>query len=309
MTRQQSLWLFIWIFIFFVFFCLWHKLPYFVSQTAHENPQKTLTQAPQIQTKDMHFKLFKRDDSVTISGIVSDEEAKAKIVDAFGKIFSHVDADGLLIDTKVKNDQLLTFFTNFANTFSTFETGYLSYDNQHLEIEGSAKHKIAQQRLQEQLETLHGIQIDNKVTIKTAKSAHNPPQSLSTQKPLPKKREEIQQEIKKLLKTQKVHFLYARDILTKESQKLVDDIITLLKENSHISLEIAGHTDSDGTRKNNLALSQKRAESIKKYMVRHGISADRLEAKGYGESRPLVPNTSRKNKQINRRVEFTVKGE
>lgn len=70
------------------------------------------------------------------------------------------------------------------------------------------------------------------------------------------------------------------------------------------SVTINGHTDSDGSEKYNLQLALSRALAVKQYLLNNfEISSDRLKIMGYGESMPLVPNTSSKNKQINRRVE------
>ena len=73
-----------------------------------------------------------------------------------------------------------------------------------------------------------------------------------------------------------------------------------------ITVEIQGHTDSDGSNASNLRLSQRRAQSVVDYLVQHGISKQQFKAKGYGEEVPLVPNTSKENKQKNRRVMFKV---
>ena len=68
---------------------------------------------------------------------------------------------------------------------------------------------------------------------------------------------------------------------------------------------INGHTDSDGKEKYNIHLSLNRAAAVKQYLIDyHSISPDRLEVVGYGESMPLKPNTSKENKQLNRRVEI-----
>lgn len=72
-------------------------------------------------------------------------------------------------------------------------------------------------------------------------------------------------------------------------------------------ISINGHTDSDGSESYNLRLSLNRALSVKQYLVNnHGISDSQLRIMGYGESLPLVENTSAENKHINRRVEITV---
>lgn len=75
----------------------------------------------------------------------------------------------------------------------------------------------------------------------------------------------------------------------------------------HLSIYINGHTDSDGKEKYNLRLSLNRASTVKKYLIdNHAVSPDRLKVVGYGESMPIKPNTSARNKQLNRRVEIVV---
>ena len=74
-----------------------------------------------------------------------------------------------------------------------------------------------------------------------------------------------------------------------------------------MQLIIEGHTDSDGTTEHNQILSEKRAESVKLYLVSEGISSSRLFTKGYGESVPVAPNTTSTGKAQNRRVELVVK--
>ncbi|RUM67794.1 MAG: hypothetical protein DSZ06_00465 [Sulfurospirillum sp.] len=119
---------------------------------------------------------------------------------------------------------------------------------------------------------------------------------------------QIQDKLDSLLKDKKVRFLYASDKLTKKSRKILDQVAKILKENN-CTVEIGGHTDSDGTRKRNLNLSKRRAKSVKQYLIKKGISKERLKAIGYADEYPLVKNDSLKNKEINRRVEFKVIGE
>jgi outer membrane protein OmpA-like peptidoglycan-associated protein len=80
-------------------------------------------------------------------------------------------------------------------------------------------------------------------------------------------------------------------------------------------IEIGSHTDSTGTDEYNVKLSQRRSESVVNYLADKGISIDRLIAKGYGESRPIAPNTNPdgtdnpENRQLNRRTELKIVGE
>ncbi len=94
--------------------------------------------------------------------------------------------------------------------------------------------------------------------------------------------------------------------LKEKSITELDKVIRFLNENSSTRVEIGGHTDNDGTPAYNLQLSQRRAQSVSDYLERHGISPGRLLQKGYGATKPLKPNDSEENKQINRRIEFRI---
>ncbi len=135
---------------------------------------------------------------------------------------------------------------------------------------------------------------------KTKKPTTSQPQSSKSEQ------KEVQKALNAALRNKRVEFLYAKDQLTPKSKKIIDQIAVILKKHPGIKVEIAGHTDSDGTAERNLKLSQRRAEAVKRYLIKKGIPAERLVAKGYGESRPLVKNDTPAHKQLNRRVEFKV---
>ena len=313
MTRTQLLWLFVWIFLFFLILCIWNKL----QQPKLDSPIHTQTQQIEAPTKsvqkEMYFKVIKVDEKATISGIVASQNNKDKIIDAYGKVFKEIDYENLLVEDDVKENDLVNFFINAADNFSEFNSGYITYDNGLLEIDGIAPYPIVQQSLEEELSAVSDIKINNTLLITEIKTASSP----TTTKPTIENNEKsaiqtdinIQDDLNKLLKNKSVQFFYARDILTSDSQALVDDIITILKKNVKTKIIIAGHTDSDGTKENNKKLSQRRADSIKRYMISKGINESRLQAIGYGESKPLVKNDTLKNRRINRRVEFKVIGE
>ncbi len=90
-----------------------------------------------------------------------------------------------------------------------------------------------------------------------------------------------------------------------ESYKTLKEIGELLQEDPSLRLSIEGHTDSDGADDYNMDLSKRRAESVRTYLINeYGISADRLEAKGWGESKPIDTNDTSEGKANNRRVEL-----
>lgn len=85
-----------------------------------------------------------------------------------------------------------------------------------------------------------------------------------------------------------IFFEFGKATLTKESDKSLDKLVKLLNDNPNITIEIGAHTDRVGSAEGNLRLSGERAESVVNYLIKKGIEADRLTAKGYGKSTPVV---------------------
>jgi len=103
---------------------------------------------------------------------------------------------------------------------------------------------------------------------------------------------------------EQIHFANNKDIIKPESYPILNAVQDVLEKNPAIQIEVQGHTDDKGSSSYNLDLSNRRAHSVRKYMVAHGISPDRLTARGYGEDVPLVANDSDPNRSLNRRVQF-----
>ncbi|WMJ72052.1 OmpA family protein [Cytophagaceae bacterium ABcell3] len=104
-----------------------------------------------------------------------------------------------------------------------------------------------------------------------------------------------------------IYFDFNRASLQKESESELNKLLRIVKNNPRIKIEIQGHTDSKGTAEYNLDLSQRRAEGVVKWLVDKGVPSDRLIAKGYGLSRPLVSNDDEEEgRELNRRTEFLI---
>ncbi|AEI48176.1 OmpA family protein [Runella slithyformis] len=91
-----------------------------------------------------------------------------------------------------------------------------------------------------------------------------------------------------------------------ESNPELDRMVLTFNENPGLVLEIGGHTDNVGSDASNIKLSQDRADSVREYFIGKGIEPDRIQSKGYGESKPKASNDTDEGKQINRRVEFKI---
>jgi len=110
------------------------------------------------------------------------------------------------------------------------------------------------------------------------------------------------------IRLQNVNFETGKAALLPDSYTALDEVGGILLKWPQLSIEIGGHTDSRGRAEKNQALSEARAKSVKDYLVDKypGLATAQLSTKGYGSSRPLVPNTSALNMSKNRRVEFKV---
>ncbi|WP_342084288.1 OmpA family protein [Dyadobacter sp. OTU695] len=103
-----------------------------------------------------------------------------------------------------------------------------------------------------------------------------------------------------------IFFKTGEYILDEKSKVELNKLADFLSKNKTIKIEISGHTDDVGSDSENVALSQRRAQSVQYYLQQSGIATDRILAKGYGETKPMAPNDSDENRQKNRRIEWRI---
>ncbi len=85
---------------------------------------------------------------------------------------------------------------------------------------------------------------------------------------------------------------------------ILDDVVTVLQNNPDLNVQVQGHTDNVGNAAFNKQLSQRRAKSVRQYLIDKGIAPGRLEADGFGLSRPMFTNDSKEGRAKNRRVQL-----
>lgn len=101
-----------------------------------------------------------------------------------------------------------------------------------------------------------------------------------------------------------IYFATGKDIIKKESETTLDELVVILKKYPKMQMNIEGNTDNVGAGDKNLKLSQDRAAAVKKYLVSKGIEGDRLKAVGFGETKPIADNKTLKGRVENRRVDL-----
>jgi outer membrane protein OmpA-like peptidoglycan-associated protein len=138
----------------------------------------------------------------------------------------------------------------------------------------------------------------------------NPTQTTNAEVALVPKPKEAQVELtKEEVRIRKQIFFKSNSAeIDAKSDDLLSEIADVLLRNPQVTLvEIQGHTDNKGGSELNKALSQARAEAVRTWLTGHGIEENRLTAIGYGDSRPLLPNITERNRARNRRVQFIIR--
>jgi outer membrane protein OmpA-like peptidoglycan-associated protein len=113
-------------------------------------------------------------------------------------------------------------------------------------------------------------------------------------------------EVGAVVRLNNVYFDFDKWFLRPESFVELDRVVKMMEDNPAVEIEMSAHTDSRGSDEYNFKLSDNRAKSAMDYILSKGISPTRIVSHGYGESKPVVPNDTDENRQLNRRVEFTI---
>jgi len=103
-----------------------------------------------------------------------------------------------------------------------------------------------------------------------------------------------------------VQFEFDKAVLLPGYEDELTKLVDMLTDYPFLRAEIEGHTDDEGTDEYNMKLSNDRAKAVADHLLKKKVEKERITWKGYGESKPLVPNTNDANKAVNCRVEFRI---
>lgn len=241
------------------------------------------------------------DGDVAVSGTVSSEEIRSFIVDELDSRFDEVDADELVVLDGVgdETDWVGDVVAVADRTSRVATDGQVVVNPDESLITVAAELPDRQQRADFRTQTedlLAGGDL-RFVSGLTFEDAPPPPP--------PEVVEEVQGRLDDLIEGKVVEFELNSDELTEDGRELLDGIVDALSQFPDVGVEIGGHADAQGDDADNLELSERRARSVKVYLVDKGIEGGRLAVVGYGETRPIADNSTAEGRARNRRIEFT----
>jgi len=233
--------------------------------------------------------------TLTLSGYVPDSAVHATIAQAAArKFFSEKVVDNLKISVGAPSG-FAAAVVPALGALSRLSTGTLVVSDREVKLSGDALYEAAAVQVRSGLgkDFPQGFQFKADISVKPAAAPVDP--------------SVCQQLFSDLLGRGKISFESGRATIDPDSAGLLDRLVEIALRCPTSSIEVAGHTDSDGEDAANQALSEKRAQAVVDYLVKAGLPATRFTATGYGSTQPVAGNDSEEGKAQNRRIEFLVR--
>ena len=233
--------------------------------------------------------------TLTLTGYVPDNNVHAALVQAAGrKFFNEKVVDNLKASVGAPSG-FATAVIPALGALSRLSTGTLVVFDREVKLSGDALYEAAAGQIRAGLtkDIPKGWQTKPEISVKPAAA--------------PVDATVCQQLFSDLLAKGKIRFESGRAVIDPDSAGLLDRLIETALRCPTATIEIAGHTDTDGDDGFNQALSEKRAQAVADYLVKAGLPADRFKAMGYGSLQPVASNDTDEGKAQNRRIEFVVR--
>lgn len=233
--------------------------------------------------------------TLTFSGYVPDNNVHAALIAAAERKFLRNKIVDNLKSSIGAPSNFATAATAALGGLSRLSTGSLTLSDRDVKLAGDAFYDVAAEQIKADLsaELPQGWKANAEVTTKPAASAVDATV--------------CQQLFTDLLAAGKIQFESGRANIDKDSRGLLDRLVEIALRCPSASLEIGGHTDTDGDESANMALSERRAQAVVGFLEKAGLPAERLRALGFGQTHPLASNDTPEGKAQNRRIEFVVR--
>ena len=234
----------------------------------------------------------------TLSGAVPNQATKTALINAAEKVFglsNVVDklevkealAEPIWVDQAIAALPLLK---------TTLHNGTFVFKDKLMEVHGDISDEDAKTKILRAVASITGVHItvNDQLQISNGRSTHR------------NKTGPLQNKLNDALAGKIIEFDTSSSRLRNDSYKLLDALVDILKADVNAKIEIGGHTDRNGTEPNNVRLSQRRADVVKKYLIDKGVKSNRISAVGYGSSTPIADENTFDGQRKNRRIEFQV---
>ncbi|MEQ8657873.1 MAG: OmpA family protein [Hyphomicrobiales bacterium] len=234
------------------------------------------------------------DSAIALQGFVPDEEVREAILADLAALYPGRDViDGLTVADGAP-EGFLAMVQAGLRGLGRLVSGNLQISDTNALISGDAYYQNSVDRIAETISST----APQSFSLTAAIGTLDPPGIIFPQA--------CQIQLRRLLSGNTIRFETGSAAINALSNGLLDRMVRILQSCPNATVEIAGHTDAQGSEEANLTLSQARAEAVSAYLADAGIPQNRLLAVGYGETDPIADNESEDGRAQNRRIEFTV---
>lgn len=237
---------------------------------------------------------------VVVTGTLSDEATRDSVVQVVESTWSDVDASGLTVVEGLapERDWLPAILKLSESMAARIAQGEVVANPSAGVVKVSAEFDTRQEQRDAKNET-EDILATVTLAFSSGLTVKDAP------RPTLRSVEELQEDIDELILGQVVEFETASDVITDQGRELLDEVFDALQTAPDVPVEIAGHTDDQGTAEYNMDLSRRRADAVVVYLVGRGADPLRFVVVAYGESQPVADNETAEGRARNRRIEFT----
>jgi len=275
-----------------------------VTETA---PSPVVPTAPQIPPPSLEARL--ENGIVTLSGVVPDENTKTKILTRATEVYGaekftdnlkvgNIAADAVSFESGDWTTRVLALlpFVNRAG-----ENSKLTISGNTVALIGQVGSEETRAALRQALSSAAGDtwNVAESIIVEASPSPSPSPPTTSEAKLQPTTDHAPEGKI--------VEFFMGSDVITPKGRAVLHSLVALLRRSPDAQIEIAGHTDNVGTEEYNQALSQRRADGVRRYFIGRGIAADRITTQAYGSARPVADNSTVEGRWRNRRAEIVIR--
>ncbi len=235
------------------------------------------------------------DGKITLSGLVPNEAARTKLIDAAAiRVGAAKVVDKLTVADPAAADapEVDGLATMIVAMPPNLYTGVAGWDGTKFSATGQYLSDASKAAFEA---------VATEVGVATTDLAIEPREAASVDQAA-----ELEKELNDLVALSPIPFDPGKSSLLPEADAILDQVASLAKKYAGVGIAVNGHTDADGSEGGNQTLSDARANQVRDSLIERGVPAEQLTAQGFGESQPIAPNDTPENKAKNRRVVFTV---